>query len=77
MCRVHAVKGVNKGECVCLRGRCVKEAARILADLGCHGQGATSQGHDLSAVGLLRGQEGDKRPKANLSCRATAVSLSE
>lgn len=60
-------KSVNKGACVCLRG------VRILADCGCRGQEATSQGHDLSAVGLLRGQEGDKRPKANLSCPATAL----
>ena len=48
----------------------------ILANWGCDGQGATSQGHDLSARGLLRGQDGVKRPKANLSCPAVAVCLS-
>lgn len=44
-----------------------------MANRGCDGQGATSQGHDLSARGLLRGQEGVKRLKANLSCPAVAV----
>lgn len=50
MCEVHTVNSLSK---LCLSGRCAKEAVRILANSGCHWQKPTSQGHGLSAVGLV------------------------
>lgn len=46
-CELHAVKG----------DRCVTKAGRLLTNGRCHGNTATSQGHDLLVGGLPRWQQ--------------------